>query len=291
MFGPEEVCKVTFYTKVSPGSSGGTIVSGPSFANRDYGAGVDWEKKAFIFKSPKAVKDAYLRFGQWQKRGKVWFDDISLVKVMPIHAKHDSMALGANEMIKDGVYVFQTHLNAEYSNYSRACVEHTSGFNSDRWTFGDDNYVKYKLKAGNYEQIDGKLTLNMNYYIQGECVVEASRDDEDWQEVARLDEVGSKTVELPGTLYPTDAFYIRLAGNGVFQVNSIRYEANLAGQPPDVTDSAAQKRLDEHTGKGEEALKLVDSLCKSLTDYEKDPLRLYDVRAKIAEAIELLKQE
>ncbi len=261
MFEPEEVYKVTFYTKVSPGSSGGTIVSGPSFANRDYGAGVDWEKKAFIFKSPKAVKDAYLRFGQWQKTGKVWFDDISLVKVMPIHcrhlaspnpdfptqnlAKHDGMTLGANEMIKDGVYVFQTHLNAEYSNYSRACVEHTSGFNSDRWTFGDDTYTKYKLEAGNYEQIDGKLTVNMNYHIQGECVVEASRDDEDWQEVARLDEVGPKAVELPGTLYPTDAFYIRLAGTGVFQVNSIRYESNLAGQPPDVVGQTWFLELEE----------------------------------------------
>jgi hypothetical protein len=140
--------------------------------------------------------------------GKMWLDDTSLVKVMPIHAEHDGMTLGANEMIKDGVYVFQTHLNAEYSNYSRACVEHTSSFNSDRWTFGDDTYVKYKLGAGNYEQMNGSLTLNMNYYIQGECVVEASRDDEEWQEVARLDEVGSKAIELPGTLYPTDAFYI-----------------------------------------------------------------------------------
>lgn len=233
-FKPGEAYRVTFYTRTDEGAAGGSIVSGPTFANRDYNVGQEWERKSFVFKAPKDVRGAFLRFGQWMKKGKVWFDDVSLASITPKHAQLPLYGeLGDEERVKGGVYTFQSRLGAPHSNYARACVEHTAGFNSDRWTFSDGAYVLYKFQAGKFSQTAATLTFNVNHYTNGECIAEASRDGAAWQPLDKTNAVGTKTVALPNALFPADALYIRFRATGGLQVNNIKYQAKLAGNPPD----------------------------------------------------------
>ncbi|MBM4050026.1 MAG: hypothetical protein FJ279_33435, partial [Planctomycetes bacterium] len=193
-FKPSEVYRVTFYTRTDEGAAGGCIVSGPSFANRDYNVGQEWEKKSFAFRAPKDVSGAFLRLGQWMKKGKVWFDDVGIASITPKHAEAGGMELGDEERVKAGVYTFQSRLGGPHSNCARTCIEHTAGFNSDRWTFSDGAYVLYKFQAGKFSQSAATLTFNVNHYTGGECIAEASRDGAAWQPLDKANAVGPKTV-------------------------------------------------------------------------------------------------
>ncbi|HJN16686.1 MAG TPA: carbohydrate binding domain-containing protein, partial [Armatimonadota bacterium] len=67
VFKPGETYRISLWMKVALGTSGGTIMTGPSFANRDYGCGETWEEKSFVFAVPEEPGNSgYLRFGQWE---------------------------------------------------------------------------------------------------------------------------------------------------------------------------------------------------------------------------------
>jgi hypothetical protein len=227
-----ETYRITFWTRTDPDAQSGCITSGTSFVNRDYQAGPNWEKKTFIFKNPKDVSGGFVKFGQWRKKGKAWLDDVEIHKVMPHHLKNNGVELGSDESIANGTYRFRTRLASECSNYSRTEVAHTAGFNSDRWCFGEGQYVLYKFGAGAYSQTEANLKFVVNHYVKGECLVEASTDGKVWNALGRFNNLGTHEVALPAKLFPADAVQVKFTGTGNFQINSIRYEAKLSGTPP-----------------------------------------------------------
>ena len=123
-FAPGETYQVSVWMRTAPGTSGGCIVTGPSFANRDYQAGEQWERKAFVFRTPDTVGGGYLRFGQWMVRGKVFFDDVQLVPVQPLNTRVDGIELGDGERIARGRYQARLRFGYEGSNYS-PCLQHS----------------------------------------------------------------------------------------------------------------------------------------------------------------------
>ena len=245
VFKPGETYRISLWMKVALGTSGGTIMTGPSFANRDYGCGETWEEKSFVFAVPEEPGNSgYLRFGQWEKGGTVYFDDIGLTKVQPIHATTGDIELGAGETIEGGRYEFQSRLNGQGSNYSRCLFRNGTGFNSNRWLLANGSSVICRHDVGGMLQDAAEWSVNVGHYTSGVLHVEASTDAENWTEVGQLDQVGSVTGSVPEDLLPASEIYIRLSCSGrdeatespapgSLQVYGYTYSATLDGDVDD----------------------------------------------------------
>jgi hypothetical protein len=237
---PRTLYRVSFWTRISPGTSGGSAITGSNVVNRDFRPSTNWERFSFVFQTPIDTTFAFLRFGQWHVRGKIWFDDISLSAVKPVHRTSKGIKLGHGERVLNGEYIFAPNFGYEGSNYSRPLLEHTAGFNSNRWTFVEGLFVVYRHRIEGYRQLSGKVRVNVGYHVGGECLIEASRDGGDWTEIGRISSLGSGEFDLPNDLFPADEIYVRLKapardGSGVnFQVRGYEYRAKLDGSPPNL---------------------------------------------------------
>jgi len=247
-FVPGQTYRVSVWMRTAPGTSGGCIVTGPSFVNRDTYAGEQWEQRDFVFAAPDDPKGGFLRFGEWMVAGQVFFDDVRLVPVQPLHRATDGAELGAGEAVAGGRYTARLDFGYEGSNYSRCLFSNRSGFNSNRWTMGADNSVIYRHQVGKHPQHSGAVKVSVGYYQAGRLVVEASRDAEAWVDLGTLGAVGTLDAPLPADLFPTEEVYIRLratdkepgaenAGPASLQVHGYEYTAGLDGNPPDLKGS------------------------------------------------------
>jgi Glycoside hydrolase 123, catalytic domain/Glycoside hydrolase 123 N-terminal domain len=232
--------------------SGGSAVSGPTFANRDqHQLTSDWQTIGHVFRVPDKVKSGTLRVGQWNSMGSHQFDSVRVVPVLPVHTAVGSIVLGQGESIRDGRYRFHGTFGHEGSNYHRTLLRTTTGFNSNRWTFGAGSEVVYRFEVPGCQFKDGKIALNVNYHVRGECVAEVSVDREGWKSVASQGEVGSVEVVLPEDMLPAKAVYLRLRaeGNGSFQVDRVEFEGVLDGHAPDGTGKTIYAEVTASRGK------------------------------------------
>lgn len=225
---PGATYRVRFNARIAPGSSTNTVISGLDVCNRDFAATSEWQPYSFVFTTPRDVSNAYLRLGQWHLKGTVAFADFRLTPVVPVHLGQGPSRLGEGEQIEQHTYSFTAPLAGEGSNSSRTLASHTAGFNSNRWVFGGDSEVVYRHQLAGVHQTSARVTVSLGYYTGGECVVSASRDGTNWVEAARIPGLGSRTVELPASLFPADAVWVRLKGGpGSFQVDGYSYRAEL----------------------------------------------------------------
>lgn len=242
---PGQLYRLSFYARTSPEATGGTVISGPNVANRDFQVGTEWERRRFVFHTPTDTAEAYLRFGQWHKRGTVFFDDVELLRVTPLYRRVDSLELGTGERIYRGVYTAQPRFGGEGSNHARFLVSHTAGFNTNRWVMWDGTEVVYCHRVGDYAQTSAQVAVTIGYYVGGKLVVETSANGRNWTPVGEVQGKRTGRWEIPPMLLPARAVWIRLRatgsldqrGNshpGEFQIHRYEYIARLDGHPPEV---------------------------------------------------------
>ncbi len=241
---PRTVYRFTGYLKTSPGTGGGCLITGPSSNNRDYSPTETWSRRGFVFVTPDNTDGVFLRVGQWQVPGTVFYDDVRLRPVVPIHAAVGGVTLGQGERITDGRYVAAPNLKGEGSNEFRGLISHTANFNSYRWVFGPGQTVTYEHRVGEAAQTSGKLSVTIGYYQSGTLHVEASKDGKTWTAVGKLGTRAGKEMTVPPSLYPTQSLRVRLRASGGpdvkgdsapgnLQVYGYRYETALDRKLPD----------------------------------------------------------
>ncbi len=267
-FEPSRLYRFSFHARCAPATSG-SLISGPSFANRDLPVSETWERKSFVFAAPTLVSpEAYLRLGHWHMKGTAMFDDVELRPVMPVHARVAGVELGEGETMRDSMYRFHTQLGGDGGNYAHPLDAHTAGFNSNRWTFGPGGYVIYKHHVGSHTQRNGKATVGISHYVSGRCMIEMSFDRLTWTSVGETTGLGEKTVELPAKMFPVAVVYVRLRAESAekdgsksvsFQVSSYAYEAQLAGR---TTDGRGRTDFVEI----QQSDKLLNAVCETLGD-------------------------
>jgi len=85
---------VRYFVRRSPGSAGGTPITGFSTVNRDaWDVPYDgnWHMRQFVCRTPiqrdtgQGTGDTVLRFGQWHVKGTVAFDDVEVLPVVAVH--------------------------------------------------------------------------------------------------------------------------------------------------------------------------------------------------------------
>jgi hypothetical protein len=230
-FEQNQTYRISCFTKVSPDAAGGAIMIGTSFTNRSYHFDeTEWTKRSFIFTTPADTKGAYLRFGQFEKSGTVWFDDIELVKVEPIYRRIGDLELGKGEQVQNGIYTAQLSFRGHASYSARALQSHSSSFNTNSWWLKGNADIVYCHQVG--AQKSASVTVQIGWYQMGECVVDASSDGENWTEIGRFRGVKKETFALPMDLFPLTEAFLRLRAAGEkrsFQIHSYAYKAQLDG--------------------------------------------------------------
>ena len=229
-------------------TAGGILPCGIEGFHRDYATRLNqWTDESFYFRLPHTAKSTPLRVGQWESKGTFQFRNAKLEPVVPIFKEFDlplgKLWLDEGESIRDGKYLFRSNFGGKGTNVRRIFADdHTTPrshfnvtFNSPRWCFGSDSQIQYNFNLATRDgQVavpltDGRCTINVNYYVQGEGIIEASTDTKNWTELAKINKVETKEIVLSANLFPADCIILRIRGlDGCnFQVDRIDFEASL----------------------------------------------------------------
>ena len=235
--------RLSFFARKESGASGGCGVSGLGRVNHDFHASDSWQPHSFVFSAPTDGTNDYVRLGQWEVKGKMYFDDTELLPVQATHRgtgkSPDLREMGEAERIKDGVYHFNPQFGWVGANYHRPLWLNRAGFNSDRWVFSPGAELIYRFALSGVTQTNGSVRVSVNYHTVGVLRVEASRDGKSWTPVGAFDgQRRNGTNALPANLFPANEIFVRLTpSNGPvnLQVNAIDYEATLAAPVADAT--------------------------------------------------------
>jgi hypothetical protein len=235
---PGALYEFSCFARVAPGTSGGTPLFGTTRVHRDFGFTEDWQCYSYIFVVPGHGASDYVRAGQWEVKGEIFFDDVQLHPVLATHESTDAgIELGEGESVRAGSYRFHPDFAWRGANYHRPLTRNRAGFNSNRWLFSPGAEVVYRHQIGKVAQATGRVRVQINYHTGGELVVQASKDASEWTTIGSFDgkRRGGWTT-IPAALFPADAIWIRLTcagANAGLQVDTYEYEARLDRQLPD----------------------------------------------------------
>lgn len=235
---PQTVYRISFWARATPGTGGGSIISGLDVCNRDLGVTADWQRYSFCFTTPSSVSGAFLRLGHWMERGTLYFTDLTLAEVQPVSRTFGSIRLAAGERVEGSSYEFTAPLAEDGSNSSPLLVSHTAVFNSNRWVLTGGTDVVYRCSAPRGRFVSARVSINVNYYTSGACLVFASRDGTEWTEIGRIGAVAPRSFDIPAALLPADALWVKIAGAsatdaagnsapGAFQVDQVSVKGRL----------------------------------------------------------------
>ncbi len=237
-FEPGKTYQVSCWLSSEPGTAGSCCITGPNFANRDFRVSEDWAERKFVFAAPESLEDSYVRFGQWHVKGTVYYDDVSVMPVEPVHTRRGQLILGEGEELTPEGYSFRTNFGGFGGNSSRPLHRHTAQFNSSRWVFFPGAEVVYRHDLPGLQQTSAKVEVAIGYYTQGTCLVEASANEQDWQEVGQIAGLTTQSFDLPDDMFPAEQIFVRLRSPGEgergdsepgsFQVYTYNYRASLA---------------------------------------------------------------
>jgi len=215
-------------------AEGGTPVTGPIFCNRDlWSIPGEWRRYESVFEAPATVdaSNNWLHFGQWEVKGGVAFDDVTLAPAEPYHSRVGELTLGEGESVSGNSYEFLAPFESACRNYSRPLARHNCVFNTNRWVFwagmassagpagqgqaklapGAGSEVVYRHRLGNRKQTSATVEADVTWYAAGELVMEISVDAKKWVVVGTLDRKGSAVAPVPSALLPAVDVWVRLS--------------------------------------------------------------------------------
>lgn len=232
-FRPLGVYRLGFRMRRVAGSTG-LAISGPGFCNRDISSPPEeWTVFESFFMAPSrlSAQDASLRFGQWEFKGTVAFDDITLHPAIPLYAQQGDLVLGEGEMLLGHEYRFTAPFSSASANHARPLHSFTARFNTNRWVFAAEDTVIYQHAVGNRRQRGARVGVGVSYHTAGELVIECSSDQQQWQTLGTLAKVSAGEFEIPD-----GAAFVRLRARGGgsnqanLQVASYNYSSVLDGE-------------------------------------------------------------
>lgn len=209
---PGKLYEFSFWAKADAGNQGGCAVSGPEYANRDYQFSEAWKEYSFVFRVPENRKQTMFRLGQWQIKGTVYFDAVTLTAVQPLYSSFGSIKLGSGEQIEQNRYIAEHKMDSVNSNACRFIKTCLAGFNSIRWLFDNNSNVTYCHELPGLPILDASVEINLNYYTNGKLQVFAQKTGSEWILLGEMNKVATQTFPLPENLFPAQAVDIKLTG-------------------------------------------------------------------------------
>ena len=252
-FLPNRVYRLAFQARGEE-AAGGTVVSGPLFANVDIGIpGKAWTQYDQVFATPvrKDALSAPVRLGQWQMKGRAFFDAARLVPVEPVYAVFGDLSLGEGEKLEGSRYTFDAPLGSLCRNHSRPLLWHTATFNTDRWCFDTGSMVTYRHELTGRKLLSGGLELSCGYFVSGRLAIDVSTDAKEWHPLGAVTNSGTASFALPASLFPAEAVHVRMRGAKppcTLQIGGYTFSATVDGEPAQAAGSTRYLET-EHAGK------------------------------------------
>lgn len=223
-----------------PKGAGGCAVSGTDFFNVDLSQlPAEWQPVRHVFAVPEEVSSGALRFGQWQDQGLIGFREPRLCRAMALHRPFGAVTLGADERIAGNTYTFTPALTARNTNFFRPTRGFTTGFNTNRILFGDKTFMVFEHHVAEHPITAAKLSFSNVHYGDAVFHVEAGRDGKTWTPLGDVAKDKPAPLTVPAALLPADSLWVRLSADsetgGSVQLHEYRFEAELAGEPMEVS--------------------------------------------------------
>ncbi len=213
-FQPAATYEVSCWLRTQPGGGGGCLITGPSFANKDFLATGEWTRARYVIRTPDVLGEAYVRFGQWHFAGTAFYDDVALRPARPINNMQGKIELGHGESVDGDRYRFDSRLGGYNANYARTLHRLTAHFNSNRWVFFPGAEVVYRHQLPGVQHVQATVTVNVGWHARGSCIIEASADGQNWVQLGTVDAVATRSFDVPAELLPADDIFVRLSSPG-----------------------------------------------------------------------------
>ncbi|MEW6357387.1 MAG: hypothetical protein AB1696_13740 [Planctomycetota bacterium] len=238
---PGGVYRLSFWYKVEHDKKERGCGMGPEHVRIAFPYSGEWREGEMFFCVPPHMKEISLSFNIYRTKGKAYLDDVRLETAGVAYKQEDGLTLSEHEKIEKGTYAFDWHFNTTTTNIVPAATANTCNYMDKRIRFTTGEEVVFRFDLGRFEQLSGTVSSRLSYYIEGEGIWSASKDGQTWTELGRMSDKPNiknlaKNYELlvPPNLYPAKTLLLKLASNGTFQVDRVRYEAKLSGSPPDI---------------------------------------------------------
>ena len=185
----------------------GSVIAGPSFANRDYfNVPGDWKWLGHVFRVSDQPAGSYLRVGHWHAQGTLQFDAVRLTPCLPVHKAVGNLLLGEGESIRGSEYRFLGTYGGLGSNFHRTLVSATASFNSDRWNFGGNSQITYRFEVPGCQFQNGECGSQSTTIPAAAARAEVSRDQKQWRLLTTQEGLGSGEAALPAISSPPRCF-------------------------------------------------------------------------------------
>jgi len=215
---------------------GGCAITGMNLCNVDRPeVGEKWQEIRQIITAPTVPCEAWLRFGQWEAKGRYSFDAVRLFKTIPVYRKFDGVELGAGERIMGNAYNFAPPMAEKNTNQFRALRAMNGYFNTNRFNFSNGQFLTFEHRIAEHPVKSGRLFFWTQHYGDVAFEAEACRDGQNWISLGTVKEGDKVLASLPDSLFPADSLWVRMkatgGGTGSLAMHGYRLEAVLDGAP------------------------------------------------------------
>lgn len=238
-----QLYKVAFKIKTDLWRSGKSAHVKVGGGYRNYEPDISWKPEEFFFvaqartqgtsvfngQDGELSKRAEVRLGVGSRPGKVYFDDLRVVKARPWNKKSHGMTLGVGESVEKGLYSFKMKIDSQTTNYSRCLQNSNAGFTQTSWVLDVDRTVLYAHEIETYTQQGGFITIQTERHGKGAVLkVEVSKNMADWKTIFTHEKKGVDSIRLSKEdFYPTETLYVKFSGEGPVHLKAYTYKADL----------------------------------------------------------------
>ena len=232
----------------------GRIVAGSSTVNVDrHGPDAGWYDYRHAYQTPgvagSLMKDSF-HLGHWRGMGTFSFKDCRVVPLKAVYAETDLLTLGHGESVEGNRYKFDARMSSFGRNHARPLLHYRGvSFNTSHWNIRHRGEVVYRHELFGRMFTSGSVALSCGYFTGKEdMAVEASADGTTWQPIGVVPGTGPFRFEIPASVFPAKALYVRLRANARtnLQVGGYRLECDFDGVP--VMAWGSTKYVDAETG-------------------------------------------
>ena len=197
--------------------------------------GNSWTNLSMVAWIP-SVSGQYLNLGQVVVNGSVYFDDVELYRVTPVHKKAGAFTLGGGEKLQSGKYTYKSSYGELGGSYARNLTFANMNFAGFRWYMNPGSTLVYRHEMGGMPltniTVKGGI-WNYNNITSTSLIVDAKTNffDTNWVQIGAMTGGAVQlTAAVPASLLPATEVFIRLRTTNAFQFSLTSYEfsANVA---------------------------------------------------------------
>ena len=243
------------FSYTSRSDSPAHCLAGTGFAALGTGEPGDgvWRRRKSVFVAPSREKafPCWFHFGQWRPNGRVEVKDVSVGPLTVEHLSSDGVELGGGERIDGSEYLYSFPFGREGRNAARPLFRFDCPMNGRLWWFNPKSSVTYRHQVARRRFSRAKVFVCSSDWSggKGAVSVEISADGASWLQVGEVKARAAVDAEIPASVFPCDALFVRLSGGEGCSVQIAHYNLKGVVDGKPVRLFGATRFVDRESGK------------------------------------------